>query len=142
MLNDPFFREPFRFDPFNAPAALTGPETSGDAKSSSESKAVAAAPAERSLSSRFFPVRMPMDVVESKNDYRISMDLPGVKPDEVKVECKDGVLTISGSRKHERKDENGRKMAVVWGFGGMCDRVLLCASPTLINLHLCALFHS
>lgn len=120
FFNDPFFREPFADpffrDPFAGPL-LTGPESntsSSDTKSSagsSDSRAVA--PAERrefGLTPRFpsFPSfrAVPMDVVESKTDYRVSLDVPGVKPEEIKIECKDGVLTISGARKHERKDEN------------------------------------
>lgn len=39
-----------------------------------------------------------LDVVESDKDYTVTVDLPGVKPEDVKVELEDGKLTISGSR--------------------------------------------
>jgi HSP20 family protein len=37
-------------------------------------------------------------VVENPNEYLISVDLPGVKPEDVKLEMEDGKLTISGKR--------------------------------------------
>ena len=39
-----------------------------------------------------------LDIVENANDYVVSVDLPGVKPEDVKVEMEDGRLTISGQR--------------------------------------------
>ena len=39
-----------------------------------------------------------LDVVETDKDYSVTVDLPGVKPEDVKVELEDGKLTISGSR--------------------------------------------
>lgn len=39
-----------------------------------------------------------LDIVETTNDYVVSVDLPGVKPEDVKVEMEDGRLTISGKR--------------------------------------------
>lgn len=49
--------------------------------------------------------RAPMDISESKEGFTVSVDLPGVKPDECKVEVKDGMLTVSGSRRKEFKEE-------------------------------------
>lgn len=39
-----------------------------------------------------------LDVVETPNEYLIAVDLPGVKPEDVKVEMEEGKLTISGKR--------------------------------------------
>ncbi|MBX3423058.1 MAG: Hsp20/alpha crystallin family protein [Pirellulaceae bacterium] len=39
-----------------------------------------------------------LDIVETANDYVVSVDLPGVKPDDVKLEIEDGKLSISGKR--------------------------------------------
>ena len=39
-----------------------------------------------------------VDIAESKDRYEIQMDLPGVKPDQVKVELEDGKLKISGEK--------------------------------------------
>jgi len=39
-----------------------------------------------------------LDLVETDKDYMVNVDLPGVNPEDVKVELEDGKLTISGSR--------------------------------------------
>ncbi len=44
-----------------------------------------------------YPMLRPaMDVVENDNDYTVRIDLPGVDPDDVKVEIEDHTLTVSG----------------------------------------------
>ncbi len=47
----------------------------------------------------------PLDVEEIDSGYIASMDLPGIKKDEVKIEARDGVLYVSGERKEEIKEE-------------------------------------
>ncbi|MEZ6135879.1 MAG: Hsp20/alpha crystallin family protein [Pirellulaceae bacterium] len=46
-----------------------------------------------------------LDVTESAEDFLISIDLPGVKPADVKVEMHEGKLTISGSRESTTEDK-------------------------------------
>ena len=46
-----------------------------------------------------------INVAESETAYEISLDLPGMKPDEFEVEFKDGQLWISGQRKHESEEQ-------------------------------------
>lgn len=46
-----------------------------------------------------------MDVSESEKDIRVTAELPGVKPEDLKVELVDDVLTVSGEKKTEVKDE-------------------------------------
>lgn len=41
----------------------------------------------------------PMDVLESQDHYELTLELPGVTPDQVDVTFSDGVLTIRGERK-------------------------------------------
>ena len=41
-------------------------------------------------------LRPAMDVVENDKDLTLRVDLPGLKPDDVKVEVEDNTLTISG----------------------------------------------
>lgn len=48
-----------------------------------------------------------VNIAETEAGYEFSIDVPGIKPDEVKVEYHDGQLTISGERKDE-KDEKGK----------------------------------
>ena len=46
-----------------------------------------------------------LDIVETNTDYVVSVDLPGVKPEDVKVEMEDGRLTISGKRETVTEDK-------------------------------------
>lgn len=46
------------------------------------------------------------DVTESGDDLVLQMDLPGLTEDAVTVEVEDGVLTVSGERKDERRHES------------------------------------
>ncbi|MGB3624092.1 Hsp20/alpha crystallin family protein [Ketobacter sp. MCCC 1A13808] len=39
-----------------------------------------------------------VDIAESANDYQISLELPGVKPEQVQVELENKVLKISGDK--------------------------------------------
>jgi len=45
-----------------------------------------------------------MDLVEEDDHYLLHADLPGVSDEDVKVELEDDVLTISGERHSERKE--------------------------------------
>ena len=51
-----------------------------------------------------------IDVVKKEGELTVRADLPGVKPDEIKVEVEDGVLTISGE--HEEKAEEKKERYV------------------------------
>jgi HSP20 family protein len=44
-----------------------------------------------------------IDVVRNNGNLVLRADVPGIKPDEIKVEVEDGVLTVSGE--HEQSDE-------------------------------------
>jgi len=45
------------------------------------------------------------DIQETDKEIFIEMELAGIKKEDIKVEVKDNVLTISGERKKEHKDE-------------------------------------
>jgi HSP20 family protein len=48
-----------------------------------------------------------VNIAETEAGYEFSIDVPGIKPEDVKVEYHDGRLTISGERKEE-KEEKGK----------------------------------
>jgi HSP20 family protein len=52
----------------------------------------------------FYPTT---DVVETEKRFEVTVDLPGLKPEEVNVELKNGELWISGKREEE-KEEKGK----------------------------------
>lgn len=64
--------------------------------------------------SGFVPV---VNTREGEFAYHIDVDLPGVKKDDIKVDIKKGVLTISGERrvKEEIKEEDYYKVETSFG---------------------------
>jgi HSP20 family protein len=58
-----------------------------------------------------------MDLVEREGQLVLRADLPGLDRDDVDVEVKDGVLTVSGERRYEHEDDHGGYHRVERGFG-------------------------
>lgn len=50
-----------------------------------------------------------VDIVENEKDYTIHADLPGLDKKDVKIEIKEGVLSISGEKKQEKKEKDKGK---------------------------------
>jgi len=50
--------------------------------------------------------RPSMDLRETDKNLIVHADLPGVKKEDINIELNDNVLTISGERKHEKKEDN------------------------------------
>jgi HSP20 family protein len=48
-----------------------------------------------------------IDVIKKEGELVLRADLPGVMPDEIRVEVEDGVLTVSGE--HEEKSEEKKE---------------------------------
>lgn len=46
-----------------------------------------------------------MDLVEADDDLVLRADLPGMSEDDVQIEIKDNVLTVSGERRSEHEDK-------------------------------------
>jgi HSP20 family protein len=61
--------------------------------------------------------RLPVDIAEIENGYRIQAPVPGFKPEDVEVTFSDGVLTISARRSHEETRKEGRYMRREVAFG-------------------------
>ena len=57
------------------------------------------------------------DVKESKGEYVLSADLPGVKPEAVAVALDRNQLKISGQREESRKEENDRTFLSECSYG-------------------------
>ena len=58
-----------------------------------------------------------VDIYEDKENIVVKAELPGVKKDEVAIEIKDNILTLSGERKQEQetKKENYHRVERVYG---------------------------
>jgi HSP20 family protein len=57
------------------------------------------------------------DISETDKEYVIRLDLPAVKKEDVKVTLDQGVLAISGERKHQTDDKNEKFHRVESYFG-------------------------
>ncbi|MBM3317829.1 MAG: Hsp20/alpha crystallin family protein [Candidatus Eisenbacteria bacterium] len=49
-----------------------------------------------------------VDVNEKDNHYTVRVDLPGLKKDDIKLTFENDVLTITGERKAEKEEKEGR----------------------------------
>jgi HSP20 family protein len=58
-----------------------------------------------------------MDLVETENHLVLRADLPGMKREDVEIEVKDGVLTISGERKAGQEERSEGFYRVERAFG-------------------------
>lgn len=59
----------------------------------------------------------PMDLVEADDEYVLRADLPGLDRDDLEIEVKDNVLTISGERRAEHQDRREGFHRVERSFG-------------------------
>ncbi len=57
------------------------------------------------------------DIYEDNDNFKLKLDLPGVKKEDVKISFEDGRLTISGERKQEKEAENYKYHRVERTFG-------------------------
>src|SRR3954466_2061119 len=54
-----------------------------------------------------------VDIKESNNDLRVDLELPGMKPEDVEITAENGVLTIRGEKRSERKEGEESRYHVV-----------------------------
>lgn len=59
----------------------------------------------------------PMDLVETEDEFVLRADLPGLGEDDVDIEVKDHVLTISGERRSEHSEKGEGFYRVERSFG-------------------------
>jgi HSP20 family protein len=57
------------------------------------------------------------DITETDKEYLIKAELPEVKKEDVKITLEDGVITLTGERRHEKeqKDENEIRVESFYG---------------------------
>jgi HSP20 family protein len=58
-----------------------------------------------------------VDIAENEDSYQIHAELPGVAEDEVTVTLNNNVLTLSGEKKQEVKEENEKFVRVERTYG-------------------------
>ena len=63
------------------------------------------------------PLSPAVDLTEDDKGYRVSIELPGVKREDVTVELHEDVLTIRGEKKSEREEKKDRSHWIERTYG-------------------------
>jgi HSP20 family protein len=58
-----------------------------------------------------------LDLYDEKDRFLVSVELPGMTKDAINISLHDGVLTVSGERKHEREGKEGETFRSERYFG-------------------------
>lgn len=80
-----------------------------------------------------------LDISESESDFQVHFDLPGIKPEEVKLEIHDDRLTISGKRETLKTTEGKSFHRVERASGDFFRTVVL--PQSIDQEHIEAKFH-
>lgn len=72
----------------------------------------------RNISNTIWPK---VDIIESDNEYKVHADLPGLEKKDINITIENGVLSISGEKKEEKKDKkDGRYSYYERSYGRFC----------------------
>ena len=66
-----------------------------------------------------------VDIKEEDKQFLIQADIPGVEPENIEVHMEDGILTISGERKAEHKEEKEGYKRIERSYGKFMRRFTL-----------------
>ena len=58
-----------------------------------------------------------VDIKEDEKNFLVHADLPGVKKEDIHLELKEGVLSISGERNQEKKEEKDKYQRIERSYG-------------------------
>jgi HSP20 family protein len=72
-----------------------------------------------------------VDLVEKDDKFSVSIELPGLKREDVKVTLQENTLTISGTKNRESETRGDRYHRIERSFGSFCRTVNL---PTGVDL--------
>ena len=56
-----------------------------------------------------FKKSMKCDIFEKEGNYKVVMDIPGFKKEDINIECDNGVIKISCEKKEEENEEDDKK---------------------------------
>ena len=71
-----------------------------------------------------------MDMTETREAVTLTMELPGMTREDLKIEVEDHVLTVSGEKKSETETEKDNFRISERSYGAVCRSVTL---PTSVN---------
>lgn len=71
-----------------------------------------------------------LDLFDEKDDLVVNLELPGLKKEDIQISLQDGVLSVSGERKHDAENKDGKTFRSERYFGKFQRSVTL---PTLVD---------
>ncbi len=71
-----------------------------------------------------------LDIHESDSEYVATVELPGVKKEDVIVDLAEGVLTVRGEKRSEREEKKERGRWVERSYGAFCRSLTLPPNAT------------
>jgi HSP20 family protein len=71
-----------------------------------------------------------LDLHETDSEYVVTVELPGVRKEDVSVEVTEGVLTVRGEKKSEREEKKERSRWVERSYGSFSRSFTLPANAT------------
>lgn len=75
-----------------------------------------------------------LNVKETDEAYEVTAEVPGLKPEDIKVEFRGGVLTLSGEKKEEKEETKGSYHVVERRFGSFSRSVRVPAEVDVSRL--------
>jgi HSP20 family protein len=66
-----------------------------------------------------------VDLSETEKAYKLSVELPGMEPEEIDISMADNILSISGEKKAEKEDKGKRYYRVERSYGSFQRRIPL-----------------
>jgi HSP20 family protein len=61
--------------------------------------------------------RPTVDLSETEEGFEVKAELPGMKKEDIKVEMNDGLLTLTGEKKQEKKDDKKNYHRIERAYG-------------------------
>jgi HSP20 family protein len=71
-----------------------------------------------------------MELIEKKDRYEMSLEIPGMEEKDIDIECADGVLTISGEKRQESEETSEGHLVTERSYGSFKRQLTL---PTDVN---------
>jgi HSP20 family protein len=66
-----------------------------------------------------------LNVIETKNEFQVEADLPGVKKEDIKIETEGDILTVSAKREFNKTEEKSNYLYKESFFGSFSRKIKL-----------------
>lgn len=86
---------------------------------------------DEALQERVSPVVPSLNVEENEDAFYVSAEIPGMKKEDIKISFQENVLTISGEKQEEKKQDGKNYHRIERSFGKFCRSVNIPAGVKL-----------